>query len=437
MRRFLAFIYNYLFSNKRINQFNNLKKRNISNIEANKEYQIKKLLQVLGIAISNIPYYRDLRIDFDPENFTYKDFQRIPILTKDSIRKDIGLMRNREFHKINEVFKNTSGGSTGEPLAFFQTKEHSQHGMANYYYALHLNGVDIYDASVDLWGAARDMHNSNETFDIRSIIHNKYRLNTFVLSDSIMSDYVSRLNRIKPKFIKAYVHSLYELAKYVNKHNIKIKFKPVIHCTTGPLYPEMRTEIKKAFNQAHVYNFYGSREVSAIASEVKEKKGLHVLFDNVFVEILDENNIPVEKGVEGEVVITTLNNHYMPLIRYRIGDRAIKGDDMEFGTLILDEVVGRTLGVIYRNDGSKIDGQFFTTLFFNNTSIMNFQLVQKSISSLLLNIVKTDAFDPNELREIIKKIETELPKVEIETVFCERINLTNTGKIMYVYSELD
>src|SRR5690606_29766283 len=152
----------------------------------------------------------------------------------------------------------------------------------------------------------------------------------------------------------------------------------------GPLYPEMRQEISKAFNSAYVYNFYGSREVSAIATEVKGLQGMYVMFDNVLVEILDNENNPVKRGEEGEIVITTLNNYYMPLLRYKIGDRAIKGDDLEWGVLQMEKVIGRTLGVIYRNDGPKIDGQFFTTLFFNKKGIKSFQLVQKSISDLNL-----------------------------------------------------
>src|SRR5690606_15615824 len=188
-----------------------------------------------------------------------------------------------------------------------------------------------------------------------------------------------------------------------------------IHCTTGPLYPEMREVISKAFGGAYVYNFYGSREVSAIASEVKIASGLYVLYDNVFLEIIDSNGKPVREGEEGEVVVTTLNNFYMPLIRYRIGDRAIKGDNLNFGTLVLDNVVGRTLGVIHKRNGSRLDGQFFTTLFFGKEGIKSFQLIQKSLTVLNLKIVKGEQFSEEELYSILERIECELGEgIEIE-----------------------
>ena len=229
---------------------------------------------------------------------------------------------------------------------------------------------------------------------------------------------------------------MYDISRYINSNGLKVKFKPVIHCTTGPLYPEMRKEISEEFNNAHVYSFYGSRQVSSIATEIKSTSWFQVLFDNVFVEILDENSKPVKEGEEGEVVITTLNNFYMPLIRYRIGDRAIKGDSFKFGCLRIENILGRTLGVIHTKDGRKIDGQFFTTLFFNKESIKSFQLVQKSIDLLILNIVKSDSFIEDELNLIVERIKLEVPNVQIAVSYCKNINLSSTGKIMYVYSEL-
>lgn len=416
--------------------FNSLVLKDIDNSKSNGDYQYDKLAIILDLAFSKIPYYKNLDLHFRVNNFSYLDFQEIPVLTKEILRSECDLLINADFQKLDQVYESTSGGSTGEPVSFYCTNEQKWHGIANYYLALNYNGVDINDTSVDLWGAERDMHNIDSKFDIRSLLFNKTTLNTFVMSNDIMKTYIVRLNSIKPKFIKAYVHSIYDLSKFINKNNIEIQFKPVIHCTTGPLYPEMRTEIKKAFNGAHVYNFYGSREVSAIATEAKGQNGMHVLYDNVLVEILDRNNRPVKKGQEGEIVITTLNNFYMPLLRYKIGDRAVKGDDYEFGSLKLDSVMGRTLGVIHKKDGSKIDGQFFTSLFFEKKGIKNFQLVQKTISDLELKIVKTENYNQEELNTIVNRINKELNNVNIKIIFCVNINLTSSGKIMYVYSKI-
>ena len=414
-----------------------LKERDHNNFGLNLEHQKGKLSAVLNVAFSEVPYYKSLGIRPAFNNLTYSEFCNIPVLTKDVIRNNGDVLVSQNDARKNGVRKNTSGGSTGEPLTFFRSESQDAHARAAYYHSLVLNNVNLFEKSVDLWGAERDMHAVKSRFNIRSVLNNKTTLNTFVLSDEKIRNYIERMNVVKPAFIKAYVHSLYNISQYINKHNIKMTCRPVIQCTTGPLYPEMRNEIKKAFNNAHVYDFYGSREVSSIAFEVFGNDGLYVCYDNLFLEILDENNNPVKKGEEGEVVVTTLNNYYMPLIRYKIGDRAIKGDSLDFGTLKLDKVVGRTLGVIYKADGTKIDGQFFTTLFFSKPSIKSFQLVQETIDLLNLNIIKNHPFSSGELDEVLSRIRLELPGAQINVNFCETIDLTQTGKIMYVYSKLD
>src|SRR5690606_38178808 len=113
------------------------------------------------------------------------------------------------------------------------------------------------------------------------------------------------------------------------------------------------------------------------------------------------------------------------------------GDALDFGTLQLESVVGRTLGVVYKNDGTKIDGQFFTTLFFNRKGIKSFQLVQKTLSLLVLKIVKSEHYSQKELDKILGRITIEIPNTAIEVCFVDKINLTTTGKIMYVYSEVE
>lgn len=295
-RRLIAYCLKSYTQKNTIDTFESLRKKDITNTATVSKFQIVKLLKLLKISVANIPYYSEIAKSVNLDDFSYKEFSKIPILTKDIIRCE-GRLLNQNYPHISDTFKNTSGGSTGEPVEFYRTRNQAIHGMANYYYALYLNNVDIYDVSVDLWGAERDMYKTGSKLDFRSFLQNKYTLNTFVLSEKIIEDYIKRLNAIKPKFIKAYVHSIYDIAKFINENSIRMKFTPTIHCTTGPLYPEMRTEIKRAFNNAHVYSFYGSREVSAIATETLGENGMSVLYDNVIVEVLDDDHKPVKKGV--------------------------------------------------------------------------------------------------------------------------------------------
>jgi phenylacetate-CoA ligase len=302
-----AFTFRFLLKHRAYTLLQSLKRINICDVEEKKKHQYSKLEQVVALALNHVPYYKKLNISFIKGNLNYDDFQKIPILTKEIIRNSSKHLYNSDYLKTEEVVKNTSGGSTGEPLEFYQTKDQMICGDVNYFYALHLNGISPYDKSADLWGAERDMHNLKTNITLRSLIQNKITLNTFVLNDERIISYIRKLNEKKPVFIKAYVHSIYDISKFINANSIIIDFKPVIHCTTGPLYSNMREEISKAFNNAYVYSFYGSREVSAIASEVRGMEGMYVMFDNVFVEILDKDDKPVAKGEEGEIVVKIQN----------------------------------------------------------------------------------------------------------------------------------
>lgn len=437
LRYRLTKLYKKLIYPDQIRLFNQLLELDELDNQRKAKHQVEKLRKILDLAKRQIPYYHNSISDLAA--FEYSEFQKIPFLTKSNIRSHAQELCNPCYVNTSGIFTNSSGGSTGEPVIFFQTKKQYNFGRASYHYANYLNGISPYDNTVILWGALRDMKNSGRrsvTRRIKDFLSHSVMLNTFVMSEDVILRYIQKMNQIKPRFIKAYVHSIFEIAKYINKKGITIKFTPVIQTTTGPLYAEMKSEIESAFNGARIFNFYGSREVSAIASQTKSSSDMVVMFDNVFVEIVDDKGIPVKNGEEGEIVITTLNNEYMPLIRYKIGDRGVKGDDNEFGCLVLKSVLGRTLGVIHRRDGSHIDGQFFTSLFFSVPGIEKFQLVQRSMTSLDLKIIKGNSFDPANLDNIVAQIKTNLDGVDVNVIFTDDINHASSGKIMYVYSEL-
>lgn len=435
----ISIIFKKIFYFKEFRIFNKLKNQRNFTERDKQNYQLEKLKTILKIAL-NIPYYNTYMKNINIEDISYSTFSEIPFLTKDDIRINNDTLIYSKYKNKKEVFENTSGGSTGEPVKFMKTKEQSYHGVGNYYYANFLNGITPNDRILVLWGAIRDMHaGSNRSIlkRIKSFLLNSETLNTFILSKEIVSSYVDRINQFRPKVIKAYVHSLFDIARYINEKKLIIKCTPIIHTSTGPLYPEIKEEIKKAFNKAHVFSFYGSREVSAIATEIPDEEGMIVLYDNVLLEIIKMDGQPAQMGEEGEVVVTTLNNKYMPLIRYKIGDRAIKDDNFNtFGTLKIRSVLGRTLGVIFRKDGSYLDGQFFTTLFFNRKGIQNFQLIQKSVEILQLNLVINNDFDQKELDLIVNTIKNEIGHIVINVDYVDNINLNRSGKIMYVFSEL-
>jgi len=76
-----------------------------------------------------------------------------------------------------------------------------------------------------------------------------------------------------------------------------------------------------------LYSTYASTEMQTAFTECGEGKGGHYQPELVIVELLDENDQPVEPYTAGEVTITTLGVEGMPLIRYKTGDICMYFDE--------------------------------------------------------------------------------------------------------------
>ena len=204
----------------------------------------------------------------------------------------------------------------------------------------------------------------------------------------------------------------------------------------------MRNVISEVF-QCEVFDHYGTREVGSIASECQNHDGLHILMEHTLVEVVDELGKRCLPGVEGEIVITTLNNYSMPLIRYKIGDMGVMSDKIQCNCgcnyPILQKISGRTNGVFKTKSGSKIGGEFFTHIFLYRESIKNFQVIQKDLDFIKVKIVKKDGIEFNEedISDIKNKIKLVMGincKVVFE--FVDKIKKTPNGKYLNTVSEI-
>ena len=57
--------------------FKQISKRDILNEKENLNYQLKKLSDILNMAFSVIPYYKNMNLNIDTDNLSYLNFQKI------------------------------------------------------------------------------------------------------------------------------------------------------------------------------------------------------------------------------------------------------------------------------------------------------------------------------------------------------------------------
>lgn len=135
-------------------------------------------------------------------------------------------------------------------------------------------------------------------------------------SDGDPEEQLAQLEALRPDVIYHFPSCMVAIAKRLRPGSA---LRPrVIVCHGELMTPESRAVIEEAFG-CHVHDQYGAQEVNRIAWDCRAHRGLHVDAESVHVEILVGDRL-AEPGEEGEVVLTSLRNTLMPLVRYRIGD---------------------------------------------------------------------------------------------------------------------
>ncbi len=89
----------------------------------------------------------------------------------------------------------------------------------------------------------------------------------------------------------------------------------------GGSIPAIRQRIEKAWG-ARVFDHWGMTDIGSLGIEsVEDPASLLVLETECIAEIVDSKTFkPVNPGERGELLITNLGRHGMPVIRYRTGD---------------------------------------------------------------------------------------------------------------------
>ena len=98
------------------------------------ELQMKRLRRLLHHAQAHVGYYRELfqTAGITPESIrTLDDLRRIPVLTKQALRENLYFDLLSDNHDKRKIYRVTTSGSTGEPLALgvAQTAREGKEGL--------------------------------------------------------------------------------------------------------------------------------------------------------------------------------------------------------------------------------------------------------------------------------------------------------------------
>jgi phenylacetate-CoA ligase len=308
--------------------------------------QLKRLQDMVKRAYENVPYYKK-RFDDEgikPEDIkTLDDIQKLPLTTKDDLRAayPFGMFAVPR-KEIVEV--HTSSGTTGKPTVSGYTRED-----LDIWSEVMARGLTMFGLNED--DLIQNTHGYGLFTGGFGVHYGAQKIGATVIPIStgqtrrqieIMKDFGTTVLIVTPSY------GLY-LAEVAEEEGLKREDLQLKSIGFGAEMwtEEMRQELQKRFN-APAYNIYGLSEIlgPGVAVECPEQDGLHVMEDHFYPEIIDSETMGVlEEGEKGELVITTLSRHGMPIIRFRTKDvTSLRREPCACGRthVKMDRITGRT-----------------------------------------------------------------------------------------------
>ncbi len=391
------------------------------------DYSTQYLSELLQFAKNKVPYYSQIiKGSYSgPESLV-----EIPILNRNQFRENFEYLKakdleNRPHYTIH------SGGTTGKPQIFYQDYDFFNWSLITeqYYYECFLGFDPDEVGGAILWGSPADLLEKKKIkTKISQWLKQTVFLNSYSMTQDQCREYVQVINRKKPFYIRGYAQSLYYFAKFIVEQNIKVYSPNCIISAAEKLYPFMKSTVQEAFS-CPIFDYYGSRELGALAGECHENK-LHIFSFNNWIEIVDDKGKPVKPGQEGKVIVTNLHNYSMPLIRYELGDTAVLGHPCSCGSNLptLEQVTGRITEHFKTSNGSLVSGLFFACMCHDDW-MEHFQVIQKDFDSLEILYKPKRQPSENNFKVINDKIKTVMGNdCHIKWKEVEAIPLSPQGK---------
>ncbi|MFN4763354.1 phenylacetate--CoA ligase family protein [Gillisia sp. Q332] len=359
--------------------------------------------------------------DIDVNNIvTYEDLRRIPITSKEDLQRF-----NEDFicvPKTEIIDFVTTSGTLGKPVNLALNEPDLERLALNEMRSFELVGVK-----------KEDVVQITTTLDRRFMAGMAYFLGLRKLGAGIVRTgsglpqlQWDSIERFKPNYLVAVPSFLLKMIEYAIEHKIDYKnsiLKAAV-CIGEPIrnldnsLNALGTKIADLWN-IELFSTYASTEMATAFTECKFHNGNHIQPDLIFTEILNKAGGHVKEGEPGELVITTLQNQTMPLLRFATGDiltYSEKPCECGRNTLRLSSLIGRKSQMI-KLKGTTVYPQNIIEVLNGLDEIKNFVIeAKKGIAGVDEVIVKIpDTFSTDYvllLKDAFKAKILVTPKIE-------------------------
>lgn len=401
--------------------------------------QVARLKRMLAHARERVPYYQKVLAKVALDRLRPGDLQPLrdlPITEKAAVRGNPEAFLEDGKVEAKWIPWNTSG-TTGMPMRFYY-----EAGAVSRQYAFveryrEQAGVSRFVRRAQFTGKLIAPENSRERFWRYDWANRCLLLSTVHLREDTIPEYLRALQQFRPEYISGYPSSIALLAQAVlRRPELGLPLKAVL-TSAETLLEEQRLVIGSAFG-SRVYDQYGQTEMQSFWFECRYgRMHAHPLFG--LTEIVRPNGKPCAPGETGDVVLTGFLNRAMPLVRYRVGDRAAFSEESQCPC-------GRQMPIVAAIEGRKDDYIFsrergwvgrMDPSLKGVEGILECQFVQRDPDRLEILYVPAPEMQAGDLARLRKNLRQRLGEaIELHFVECAQIPRGANGKFRSVVSQL-
>lgn len=360
------------------------------------QYQCKQLSHVLSHAATTVPFYEErLRKAGVTDNSTPSPelIREIPLLTRKELQGAEASIASTAIpaqHGATQPIRTT--GSTGRQVRLLGTqmtsliwlacalRDHLWHRrdlsgkLAAIRYSEEEDARPPGGARHTSWGPA-----TGAVFDSGPAV--------MLTSSSVIGEQVDWLVREDPDYLITHPSNLYSLARRFQSLGLELQNLKDVSTIGERVDPHIRQACREGLG-VPLKDTYTTQETGYVALQCPDHEHYHIQSENVYVEVIDAQGRACEPGESGRVILTSLNNFAVPLIRYDVGDYAEVGAPCPCGRglPVIDRILGRGRNMLTLPSGEQHWPNFGSQNFDEIVKIEQFQLIQRSLERIVMKI---------------------------------------------------
>jgi len=367
--------------------------------------QLERLRGLVTAAYGHTPYWRGIMDEagFRPDDIrSLDDIRRFPLLVKQTIRD-----RREEMVWRGEgrrVILARTSGSTNAALNFYTSSSREANITAARMRGHRWVGCRPGDKEVYFWAAPVELGTQGRLRQFRDWLRNDKFTSSLLITPEMVPACVDRWKRWGANCLFGYVSSFTMFARIAWETGVDLT--PLreaglrVIVTTSEILGDNRRIISDAFG-VPACDSYGIREAGLIGHEC-EQATMHTNSEQLLLEVLDRETLEPTDG-EGELVVTMLASHCMPVIRYRTGDIVTLSDvPCACGRTLPSITVsgGRILEFIVTRSGKWVSAVAFIYICRKIKGVLQVQARQERRGQVRVLVAVDDEFPPDGIQQV-------------------------------------